>query len=457
MVTTNYQSDKLARSARITVEVIEGAAVLDRGHEAARRLWNLVRYCCNLHGRQYRQRFTWLSLGRLSWPGRYGLDKAFRDHPLGEELADRCYSTTVKDFDIAYRAFMSNRHAGRKARRPRYCERGRPLYFELGRNAKHLGGWTFRLTVLGGHLPERHAIVKVRIRPGVKVRDIKAIRLQPDRTGTVIFYRQPKPAPGDRVAAVDLGIVNLAVVAFDTGESILYSGRGLLAADQWQQKRAAKCKSSGWTGKGHARNKASKRLIAYRVKAGNIRNLAAHNLTRSIIGQCIERKVGKLVVGDLKGIRQDKDFGKVGNVKLHAWPFAEIRRQLEYKAQEAGIEIIAISERNTSKTCGVCGVIDRASRVHRGLYNCRHCGAVINADLNGAFNILRKYLLAQGLGVGAVLSGPPSLAEAAPGTGEASQIEPLLIAKFDLRTWAVAVQDGCNMGSSTSGGNHKRW
>lgn len=440
---------RLTRSAKVTIEIADGAEALAKGHETARCLWNFVRYCVRLYSRQYRQKFTWLALGKLPWPGKYGLDKAFRDHYLGKQLADRCYSTTIKEFDIAYRGFMTKRARGDKeVRRPRYCEKGRPLYFEVGRNAKPLGAWTYRLTVLGGHIPNRHAVVKLRIGPGIKMKDIKAIRLQPDGSGTVIVYKQARPSPGDRIAAVDLGINNLAVIAFDSGESILYPGGGLLSSDQWYQKRAAKCKPSGWK-KGRKLSKPSKRLVQYRVKAGNIRRLAVHNLTRSLIDECVRRKVGTLAIGDLTHIRKDKDFGKRGNVKLHAWPFAEIRRQLEYKGEEAGIEIIAVSERNTSRGCCGCGVINKSNRIHRGLYRCKDCGLVINADLNGAINILAKVSPGvEALGVEAIFPGLPSPAEVTPRIGEVPQIVPTFVAKFDLRNWSIAIQGGCTRAGS---------
>jgi IS605 OrfB family transposase len=437
--------DKLARSAVVGVEVLDGADILEIGHEKARRLWNFIRYCVRVYTQQY-----WrgkprqiLGLDKPRWPGKYGLDKAFRGDPLGKALSDRCFSAIIREYDAAYRAFMSNKHQGRRARKPRYCEKPRPLFFEVGRNAKPVGNWMYRLTVLGGHVAERHAIIKIHIRPGIKMRDVKIIRAQPDGTGRVVFYREPSEATGQHIAAVDVGILNLACVVFDDGDSILYSGRGILASDQWYQKKAAKCKPSGWEGKGHKRSKASARLTAYRVKAGNTRRLAIHNLTRSIINECVGREVGTLIVGKLKGIREGADHGKVGNLKLHAWPFEEIRRQLEYKGEEVGIEVVTISEAYTSQTCHFCGTIDKASRVKRGLYRCRHCGVVVNADLNGAANILKKYRPDFGLGVEADFPGLPSLAEVTPGIGEASQIQPQIIAKFDLRNWSIVTQSSC--------------
>ena len=49
----------------------------------------------------------------------------------------------------------------------------------------------------------------------------------------------------------------------------------------------------------------------------------------------------------------------------------------------------------TSQTCCMCGTICKSNRVHRGLYVCKQCGAVINADVNGAINILKRYLPGQ--------------------------------------------------------------
>jgi len=88
---------------------------------------------------------------------------------------------------------------------------------------------------------------------------------------------------------------------------------------------------------------------------------------------------------------------------------------------------------------------------------CKHCGAILNADLNGAFNILNKVSPAPiGAGVGALLSCPPSLTEAASGTGEASQIHPTFVAKFDLRNWAIVMQDNCSRNRGRDGSGYKQ-
>lgn len=440
--------EKLKRSAKVTFEIIEGESILKEGQETARHLWNFTRYCAvgfNYKLRRQRGHWPWEDYKYLMppYPGNFTIQKELKDYWAAQNLSDRCFSNTIKDFDIAMRSWFSNLKSNPQARPPRYADSPRQLTFEVDRNAKAINEWTYRLTVLGGHIQERHAIVKIRIQPGIKMKDIKLIRIQPDLTGTVVYYQEQQDKVGKAIAAVDLGIINIAAIAFSSGESILVSGKGILASDQYFQKRASKCKPSGWS-KGQANEKRSKREKTYRQKAGNIRRLAIHNLTRFIINECVKRGIGILVIGDLTGIRKDKDFGKRGNQQLHAWPFAEIARQLTYKAEEASIEVIKVSERETSKRCHICG--EFGIRNPRGLFKCNHCQVTLNADVNGAFGILNKVSPSHiSVGVGAALPGSPSpgiVASTEQGQGigkvQFSQIHPTFTTKFDLRNWSIA-------------------
>lgn len=441
----------LTRAAKVTFTVLSGGDILETGHETARRLWNFTRYCATSYNwrlRRQRQHWPWeVYKSRMpKYLGNFGMQKELKGEPEARMLSDRCFSYTIKEFDIAMRSWFSNLKSNPRARPPRYAEDPRQLTFEVGRNAKPLGDWTYRLTVLGGHIPERHATVKVHVAPGIKMRDIKLIRVQPDGTGTVVHYMPQGDQPGTAVAGIDLGIINIAALAFQDGTSILYSGKAILSSDQWYQKRAAKCKPVNWH-KGKAESKQSERNRSYRRKAGNIRNLAIHNVSRSIVDECACRSVGVIVIGDLRHIRDGKDFGKKTNQKLHAWPFAELLRQITYKAEEVGIEVVKVSEAYTSKTCHICGTI--GNRQERGLFICSGCGVAINADVNGAFNILNKVSPAPalaGVGVEGVLSTLPSLPELTVRTGKAQrppQITPTFVAKFDLRNWSI-VQTPCN-------------
>ncbi|EMA52314.1 RNA-guided endonuclease InsQ/TnpB family protein [Halococcus thailandensis] len=190
-------------------------------------------------------------------------------------------------------------------------------------------------------------------------------------------------SPGDRTAGVDLGICNVAAVSFGD-ESLLYPGGSLKEDDYYFAKKRAECDDSF--------SREARRLDQKRTDR---RTHFFHTLSKEIVEQCAERGVGTVYVGDLGGIRDDengnpKNWGKHGNLDLHGWAFDRFTTMLEYKAEMQGIAVETVSERDTSKTCSVCGTKADSQRVERGLYDCDECGTVANADTNGAENIRRK-------------------------------------------------------------------
>jgi len=415
------------RALHVGIEVLEGADILAQGHEQAQRLWNQTWHCAVGYN-SYLRRVRGDAKVTHSSPylGKFGMEAALRDYEAYHNLAGRCAEYTIADFDIAMRSWFSNLKHNPLARPPRKSKSPRTLTFEVGRNAKHLLDKTFRLTVLGGHIEQRHCIVKLCLEDGTSAGQIKLLRIKPNGQGAICFYRAPGSAIGDHIAAIDIGVVNLMTAIFDDGDSIMYSGKGLLDAYRYGQARAAKCKPSGWRGKGEQNSRYSQRTRAYKRDATETRALALHNMTTHFMAECQRRGVSIVVVGDLRNCQGL-------NQTLTSWLRGELVRQLQYKGEDHGIAIKRISEAYTSITCAACG--ERAERDPRGLLTCSHCGHIWNSDLNGAVNILNKYLLAGRLGVGATLPGPPSLAVPAPGTGKAfTQMHPVHVARCDFRT-----------------------
>jgi putative transposase len=190
------------------------------------------------------------------------------------------------------------------------------------------------------------------------------------------------------VMAVDLGIINLTAAVDTAGNSTIYSGKQALSIQHYFNKEIAKVQSK--TIKQH--NKKGDNAISrmHKKKRRQI-NQIIHTVTKEGIKEAERNDAGTIVAGDIKNIRKDKNWSKKGNQKLHSWGFAKLISQLEYKAKQAGIRLEKISERDTSKTCSVCGIVKRSNRKHRWLYVCK-CGNKINADVNGAKNLLKRYL-----------------------------------------------------------------
>jgi len=188
-------------------------------------------------------------------------------------------------------------------------------------------------------------------------------------------------------ASIDLGICNLATCVVEGAEkAYVYSGRAVLSDWRYWTKRIAVTESQLKTVNGHASSRELSRL--YRTRKRRL-NHAVKGMLRDLYERLDAEHVTDLVVGDLKHIRDGKNHGKVGNQKLHNfWPFMQIRQRICELGEEYGIRVRFKSERGTSKHCSICGQTHKNGRVHRGLYKCETTGRTVNADVNGAYNIL---------------------------------------------------------------------
>lgn len=121
--------------------------------------------------------------------------------------------------------------------------------------------------------------------------------------------------------------------------------------------------------------------LVYR-KSKQIRLNHVHHITRQIINL----KPYKIVLEDLKVMNMIKNrhLSKAISEQL----FYEFRRQIEYKAEEYGIEVI-IANRwfPSSKTCSQCGTIKHDLKLSDRVYKCEHCGLIIDRDLNASINL----------------------------------------------------------------------
>ena len=185
--------------------------------------------------------------------------------------------------------------------------------------------------------------------------------------------------PGEKTAGVDLGICNTAAVSVGD-ETLLYPGNAL--KEDAHYFRQEEYETEGDNGPSNhalwARQKKSRRQAHF-----------LHALSKDIVEQCAKRDVGQIAVGHPKHIREDVEWGRHGNKRLHDWAFETLLSHIEYKAEDRGIAVERVDEARlkTSKTCCACGLEADSNRVARGLYVCEGCSLVANSDLNAAENM----------------------------------------------------------------------
>jgi len=194
----------------------------------------------------------------------------------------------------------------------------------------------------------------------------------------------------EKIRAIDIGIINLASIVDNQGNSKIYSGKQALAVQHYFNSRIARVQSK--LTKQFPKRHTSKCLNNLQQKKKRQINQIIHTISRQIVDDAKRDNISVIVIGDIKDIRKDKHFRKVTSQKLHSWSFSKLTQQIEYKASLSGIRFVRVSEENTSKTCSYCNNIRKSNRITRGMYKCKFCGRIINADINGAFNILKKYL-----------------------------------------------------------------
>jgi len=204
----------------------------------------------------------------------------------------------------------------------------------------------------------------------------------------VKWPRKGEPHQSARVrASIDLGICNLATCVVEGGDrAYVYSGRAVLSDWRYWTKRIASYES---TLKKTSQRDSSKHLSRlYRTRKRRL-NHAIKTMLRDLYERLETHGVTDLIVGNLKHIRDNANHGKVGNQKLHNfWPFAQVRQRIQELGEEYNIHVRFKSERGTSKRCSICGKKHKNGRVKRGLYKCPDTDVRLNADVNGADNIL---------------------------------------------------------------------
>ena len=92
----------------------------------------------------------------------------------------------------------------------------------------------------------------------------------------------------------------------------------------------------------------------------------------------------------MKNIKQNCRLGKRTTQHFHYITYGLFKHKLRTKSELYGIEYTEVDKSYTSQTCSHCGQQRKANRKYRGLYVCKNCGTVLNADVNGALNILKK-------------------------------------------------------------------
>jgi IS605 OrfB family transposase len=130
------------------------------------------------------------------------------------------------------------------------------------------------------------------------------------------------------------------------------------------------------------------RLLAKYSKREKKRiNAILHKASR-IIAETVAGEKVKPVMEELKNMREKMKYSRRMNRRLHSIPFRKIQSTISYKSIERGYKPETVNAKNTSKTCPICGELNKPNG---HVFKCRRCGFQADRHLVAAWNIAAKH------------------------------------------------------------------
>jgi putative transposase len=360
--------------------------LIDRAAFASKNLYNLANYTVRqefIHHKQY-----------LNYAAVYHLVK---ESDAYQALPRKVSQLVLKQLDQNWQSFFAalrewKGHPEKFLGRP-----GLPKYKDKqkGRNILIYNDQAFSRVML------RKGIIKpsgLDITVETEQQNVDQVRIVPRKGHYVVevvysIEVEPNPDLDDAfIAGIDIGLNNLAALTSNKPgfQPLIVNGRPLKSINQFYNKRKAEQQSQL-----EGNRQTSKRITELTHKRNRKVNHYLHNASRQIIDHLVAEGIGTLVIGKNKNWKQEINIGRQNNQNFVSIPHARFVEMLSYKAKLAGIKVITTEESYTSK----CSFLDLepigkketyiGKRVQRGLFRASD-GTLINADVNGSGNIIRK-------------------------------------------------------------------
>lgn len=197
----------------------------------------------------------------------------------------------------------------------------------------------------------------------------------------------------ENICGIDIGLNNFATLTNNIGlKPIVINGKPLKSINQYYNKKLAYYKSI--LKKTNNKNWSS-RLDTLSIKRFNKLKNYIHNSSKYIIDYCIENNIDTIVIGHNKKWKQESNLYKRINQNFVQIPYNMLIKQLQYKAENVGINIFITEESYTSGTSFIDNEepikenYNKKRRIFRGLF-ISNKGIKINSDVNGAYQIIKK-------------------------------------------------------------------
>ena len=336
----------------------------------------------------------WLRYGQIDKLAKQELWEEYKKLPAAtSQQTLRLLEKNWKSFFNSIKTYKTNGSLG-KPKLPKYKHKtkGRCAIIFTNQQAKLKDGFI--------HFPK-----KVELKP-VKTKQINVqqVRIVPQATCYIVEIIYKKEVQIDKslndslYLGIDLGLNNLVTAASNKEglQPIIVNGRPLKSINQYFNKTKAILQLFiGDVG-------TSNRILNLIHKRNNLVQNYLHHTSKVVIDYCQNNNIGNIIIGKNDGWKNKINIGKKNNQNFVQIPFQTLINQISYKAEDIGINVQTIEESYTSKASFLDNdnlpIFEKGKkhsfsgrRIKRGLYKAKD-GSLINSDVNGALNIMRKVI-----------------------------------------------------------------
>lgn len=338
-------------------------------------------------------------------------DAMLKNSPNYRTLNSNMAQQILKEVDGSFRSFFGllklvrqGKYASRDCKLPHYLPKDGYTTLVIG--FVRLDGNRLVLP-FSRSFGKTHEPVLITMPPILQGRKIKEIRIIPKADARFFEIQYTYEAEciqrnfaKTNALALDFGVNNLVTAVSSNGHSFVLDGKRLKSINQWFNKENARLQSI--KDKQHYGRKPTNRQKALVNRRNNRVNDYMAKTARKIIDYCIANDIGTLVVGYNEEFQRNTNIGKRNNQTFVNIPYGRLLKKLEYLCELNGITFVQQEESYTSKASfwdldeipvyrkdNTEKYTFSGTRIHRGLYRTAN-GRTLNADVNGALNILRK-------------------------------------------------------------------
>lgn len=378
------------------------SVVVKKGSPLYQEIDNLCFKSKNLfNATLYSERQSYFNTGKFKYYNQVNKDFTDKNQPDYRALPAKVSKHTQMKVDQAIKSFLALKKSSNNSRHkfPKYLKKDGRFVVEYERGALSFKKEGFiKLSKTNIYIPtklDRSVIQQVRLVP---------------RTGYYlieVLYRKQIPEQKrqrltnqTRFASIDLGLNNLATVTSNIFKPLIINGKPIKSINQYYNKNLKK-KQKLLPLNQYTSDKIRKLNFKREMKLNDY----LHKSAKFLVNYLVSQTINVLVIGTNKGWKQNINIGRRNNQNFVNIPFYKFKQILTYLCEENGIEVHEQEESYTSKasfldgdfipTFNESGEKEKhtfsGSRISRGLYETKN-KKIINADVNGSLNILRKFI-----------------------------------------------------------------